>query len=184
LVDLALLQSVSYIAGALGVCVAAGYYVMNLRIGERNRKTQLSMNLAEKLNSKEFLQNMMDVLSLKWNNVDDYLKKYDSTVNPESYVLRNHVWFTFDSLGGLMREGLVDSGIVFNAAGGNCISVWGMYKPVFDYYRRVEFGPRWLENFEYLAKEMYKLGRAHGYLSPDHVRADGSKVDLYPDVFK
>ena len=31
MVDLALLQSVSYIAGALGVCVAASYYVMNLR---------------------------------------------------------------------------------------------------------------------------------------------------------
>jgi hypothetical protein len=41
LVDLALLQSVSYIAGALGVCVAAVYYVMNLRISQRNQELTL-----------------------------------------------------------------------------------------------------------------------------------------------
>ncbi|MCX6654156.1 MAG: hypothetical protein NTY03_03435 [Candidatus Bathyarchaeota archaeon] len=31
MVDLALLQSVSYIAGAIGVCVAAFYYALNIR---------------------------------------------------------------------------------------------------------------------------------------------------------
>jgi hypothetical protein len=40
MVDLALLQSVSYIAGALGVCVAAFYYVLNLRNAERDRRRQ------------------------------------------------------------------------------------------------------------------------------------------------
>ena len=38
MVDLALLQSVSYIAGALGVCVAAVYYVLNLRETTKNRR--------------------------------------------------------------------------------------------------------------------------------------------------
>ncbi len=37
MVDLTLLQSVSYIAGALGVCVAAAYYVLNLREVRLNR---------------------------------------------------------------------------------------------------------------------------------------------------
>ena len=41
MVDLALLQSVSYIAGALGVCVAAAYYVLNLRISQRNQELTL-----------------------------------------------------------------------------------------------------------------------------------------------
>jgi hypothetical protein len=38
MVDLALLQSVSYIVGALGVCVAAIYYMMNLQITRRKMK--------------------------------------------------------------------------------------------------------------------------------------------------
>jgi flagellar biogenesis protein FliO len=41
MVDLALLQSISYMAGALGVCVAAIYYVMKLRTKQTNLKTTL-----------------------------------------------------------------------------------------------------------------------------------------------
>ena len=45
MVDLSLLQSVSYIAGALGVCVAAAYYVMNLRENRKNGRVTLTNNL-------------------------------------------------------------------------------------------------------------------------------------------
>jgi hypothetical protein len=38
MVDLALLQSVSYIAGALGVLVAAFYYIITLTQQIQNRK--------------------------------------------------------------------------------------------------------------------------------------------------
>ncbi len=41
MVDLALLQSVSYIAGALGVCVAAFYYVMMLREQRQTRRARI-----------------------------------------------------------------------------------------------------------------------------------------------
>jgi hypothetical protein len=41
MVNLALLQSASYIAGALGVCVAAIFYVLNLRISQRNQELTL-----------------------------------------------------------------------------------------------------------------------------------------------
>jgi len=33
MVDVVLLQSLSYVAAAIGVCVAAFYYAVNLRIG-------------------------------------------------------------------------------------------------------------------------------------------------------
>lgn len=41
MVDLALLQSISYIVGALGVCIAAIFYVLKLRISQRNMKQTL-----------------------------------------------------------------------------------------------------------------------------------------------
>ncbi len=52
MVDLALLQSVSYIAGAFGVCVAAFYYMMNLRISQRNQELTLKA-LEHTANSQE-----------------------------------------------------------------------------------------------------------------------------------
>jgi hypothetical protein len=47
MVDIALLQSVSYIAGAFGVCVAAIFYVLNLRISQRNMKQTLETLINE-----------------------------------------------------------------------------------------------------------------------------------------
>ncbi|MGD0805847.1 MAG: hypothetical protein ABSA11_17430, partial [Candidatus Bathyarchaeia archaeon] len=53
MVDLALLQSVSYIAGALGVCVAAIYYMLNLREVRQNRRISFTSNLLQTIASKE-----------------------------------------------------------------------------------------------------------------------------------
>jgi hypothetical protein len=71
MVDLSTLQSVSYIAGALGVCVAAVFYVLNLRISRKNqelmlkaqqqnletRQAQLLMQIFDRVNNKDFTRN-------------------------------------------------------------------------------------------------------------------------------
>jgi len=66
MVDLALLQSVSYISRALGVCVGAFYYAMVLRATERNKKIQLSTNIAERLGTKDFLRDYIQLAALNW----------------------------------------------------------------------------------------------------------------------
>jgi hypothetical protein len=43
MVDLALIETVSYIVGALGVFIAAVFYVLNLRISQRNQKLTLDL---------------------------------------------------------------------------------------------------------------------------------------------
>jgi len=43
---------VSYIAGAFGACVAALYYVVNLREAAVNKKKQLSTAVTEKLGTR------------------------------------------------------------------------------------------------------------------------------------
>ena len=60
MVDLIVLQSVSYVAAAIGVFVAAVYYVMTLRTTQRNmrmtletRKLQIITNTAQNLLNEE-----------------------------------------------------------------------------------------------------------------------------------
>jgi hypothetical protein len=86
MVDLSLLQSVSYIAGALGVCVAAVYYVINLRISQKNqeismknqelilktqeqtletRQFQLLMQLTEFITTKEGMKNYLEFVHME-----------------------------------------------------------------------------------------------------------------------
>jgi len=85
-------------------------------------------------------------------------------------------------MGYLLHEELVDKEILFNSAGAHSVLIWGRYKPIFDYYRRVELGPRYLENFEYLAMEMWKMCRERGYTSPDF--KGGRICDRYYKVYE
>ena len=86
MVDLVVLQSVSYVAAAIGVCVAAFYYTMMLRASERNRKIQLSTSITERLGSKGFLRDFIELNRLDWKDVDDFVKRYDSSVNLDSFA--------------------------------------------------------------------------------------------------
>jgi DNA relaxase NicK len=87
-VDLALLQSFSYIAGALGVCVAAFYYAFNLRETSRNRKIAYTTSFMQQFYSKEVGRRYIDLNQMSWSNHDEYMKKYDSRVNPENFADR------------------------------------------------------------------------------------------------
>jgi hypothetical protein len=193
LVDLSLLQSVSYIAGALGVCVAAVFYVLNLRISQRNmreaeenKKIQLSINIAEKFGSKEFRRDYVTLWQLDWKDVNDFMKKYDDSVKNEGvkelFAQRYSVWLAYDNVGYLLRKGLVDDEVVFNSAGSDSVVIWGRYWSMIDYYRRTELGQKFLENFEFLARSMWSMGKAMGRASPGF--KDGLTFDRFKDVYE
>ena len=83
MVELATLQTISYIAGATGVAIAALFYVLNLRISQRNqrltletRKAQLYMQIYQQLRSEESQRRIIDVLNMEWKDYDDFERKY------------------------------------------------------------------------------------------------------------
>jgi hypothetical protein len=178
MVDLVVLQSVSYVAAAIGVCSAAVYYAMTLREQRRNRKVQLSTSISDILTTKEYLNDFYEVAYLDWTDVEDFMKRYDSSVNKESFVQRFSIWQTYDNIGYLIREGLVDPNIVYDAAGYHCIMIWGRYKAIINNVSRPELGPRAWENFEYFAHMMWRIARERGAFS----RA--SAFDVYRDVYE
>jgi len=180
MVDLALLQSVSYIAGAFGVCVAAVYYVLNLRISQRNqelslktqelalkaqqqtletRQAQLFMQLSDTYIDKGYRSTALEMLSNKWSWVDfdDFMKKYGPETNPE-------VWNKFQlqlahwSLQGmLVRDGLLSAGTLWSWWGWVPLAMWEKYEPIILEYRgRYETPPKGglHATFEYLYYSM------------------------------
>ncbi len=48
MVDLTILPPISYIAAAIGVCIANIFYILTLRETTRNRKVVLTSNLRER----------------------------------------------------------------------------------------------------------------------------------------
>ena len=182
MVDLAEIQAAYYMVAATGVLVAAVYYALSLRTNQRNMKIQLSTRIADKFATKEYLSDYHDLILLNWRDVEDFKKRYDHTVNKESFVKRFSMWQTYDNLGYQVREGLVDPYIVYNATGFGCILIWGCYKPIIDEVSRRELGPRTFENFEYLARVMWRIAKERGLVSP--CGKGNLMYDAYWDIFE
>ncbi len=159
MVDLALLQSVSYIAGAIGVCVAAVYYIVNLSMSQRKAKIDTTNQLLQLIVSREGVREYLELLNMEWKDYDDFEKKYGTDYNFDSAVSRIHIWFTYDSLGHSLMNGLADLETIYDSAGVFASWTWEKFKPIIEEHRRRYTGPDQYVGWEYLAGEMMKIKR-------------------------
>jgi hypothetical protein len=186
MVDLALLQSVSYIAGALGVCVAAVYYVMNLRISQRNqelslkaqetsakaqelalktqqqtletRQAQMFMSIYSQTTTKDFTQAWNKVASYEWKNFEEYQTLYQKKEFRDAYTI---IGMYFEGLGVLVRKGYLDISLIALLMCGMTTFYWEKFIPIKN-DAKVEFGfSRWMSETEYLYDELLKYLKVH-----------------------
>lgn len=144
-------------AAAIGVCVAAFYYALNLRETTRNRRATLSMNILQSFMSEEGALRFIDLLNMQWNDFEDYKKKYDSSVNPGNYAKRMAFWQTCDLIGYQYRAGILDIQTIYNVGGIWIWNAWRKFKPIIEEYRKWEWPSDTYENFEYLANILIKM---------------------------
>ena len=162
-------------AGAFGVCVAAFYYALNIREQTRNRRITLTTSLLQSFVSRDGLRLLEYIWQMEWKDFDDFVMKYDSTVNPDNAAMRFSVFNVCEVLGRQYKSGVIDLDTLFSVCSTNITQLWVKFKPIMDEYRRrgtysiIEF-----ENFEYLAIELRKLleKRDPQYVkSPSYLRA-------------
>jgi hypothetical protein len=147
-------------AGAIGVCVAAIYYVINLRETRRNRTLAFTTSISQRQLSDDWMQKMAELFHMEWKDFDDFRTKYDSHVNLDNYVKRNIVFGTFDFMGYMLKRDLVDRDIIYQIAGEMAVILWIKFGPIIQEYRRLgDFAADTFTNFEDLAAEMAKIKR-------------------------
>jgi hypothetical protein len=157
LVDLSVLQPVSWFAAAIGVCVAAFYYALNLRETTRNRRATFANSVLHDFLSEEGALRWVDILSMKWDDFDDYVKKYDSSVNRENFAKRIAFWNTCEAIGYQYRTGAIDLETIYNVGGIWIMSCWLKFKPIIERYREWEWPKDASSNWEYLANALEKM---------------------------
>ena len=169
MVDLALLQSVSYIAGALGVCVAGFYYMMMLREQGRSRKISQTNELLKFYSTIEGWKVWGELMKMSWSDYDDFENKYGSDNNLDNFAKRHVVWGQLDAVGNQMKAGLLDRETTYNVSGTGATFIWTKFKPVLEENRRRYTGKDTWAGLEYLAGEMLKmkLERDPSYKIPD-----------------
>jgi hypothetical protein len=182
MVDLVLLQSLSYMAGALGVCVAAFYYALNIRETTRTRRVTLTNTLIQSFISEEGSKRYMDLMNMEWKDFDDFYKKYDSSVNPENFAKRNAVYNICDILGYQYLSGQLDLGTIWTVCNDAVPTAWRKFGPIIEEYkRRGEYYKHVYEHFEYLA---YELSKIMAKTDPSYKVSPIFKSDEYYREFK
>jgi hypothetical protein len=166
MVDLALLQSVSYIAGALGVCVAAFYYVVNLRVQQMNMKNTLEtrrIGLVDSITARNIdrlgTRDYFELLRYEWKDYEDFERKYGSENNVEAASTRYAFWNSYNSIGAMLRKGIVEAEDLYDGGLHGATFIWPKYKPVIEEIRRRYFGQGYLRDFEYLSLEMTRIAK-------------------------
>jgi len=163
------IQSISITLAALSFLVAATYYAFNLSEIRKNRRITLTTTLLEPFMTIEGNKLFLDLNTMTWNDLDDYKKKYDHKVNPESFANRMSMWNRCNTIGSIYREGLLDLRTLYVGSGRMIIWLWFKFKPVIEMYRGTDFEVKAYEDWEYLAERLLKYldsrGERGDYLS-------------------
>ena len=151
-----MLQPISWIAAAIGVCIAAFYYVLNLRETAKNRRAATSNNVQQLFLTEEWQQRFLDVMSMQWKDFDDFKKKYDSSVNPQSYIKRNSLLVQYDNGGRQYRSGVIDLDAFGSVSAYALVLAWLKFKPIIEGYRGSEYPRDGFSDFELIAEALEK----------------------------
>jgi hypothetical protein len=99
---------------------------------------------------------------MTWNDLDDYMRKYDHSVNRENASKRLALWNRCNTIGSLYREGLLDLKTLYMGSGGMITRLWLKFRPIIELYRGTDYDERAYEDWEYLAERLFEYTQAKG----------------------
>jgi hypothetical protein len=154
---------ISILFAGLSIAASILYYANVLMNANKTQRTQLFMRIYEQINSEESLKTWAELVNLQVADIDEFLAKYDSSVNPAHYAKRAHIWYTYNSTGELLRLGLIDSDLLARLRlDTQVIAMWEKWEPIIMETRERENVPDSWAGFEYLYREMRRLRESRG----------------------
>ena len=158
-----MIESIPYVLTGIGIIVSILYYTSVLRNQNKTRQMQLFMQINNILTTRESLQTFIELMNLKVDE-EEYRQKYDSYVNPEHFGKRASLWYTYNSIGEMLRLKMVDPDLLHHLnVDINVIMVWENWEHIIKMNRERENMPDLWDGFEYLYDEMKKLRKRMNY---------------------
>ena len=146
------------------VLIAAAYYVSNIRTTQRNmrmnletRQAQLFMQIFNRFNEPDFFEKFTQILSWKWVDYDDFLKKYGGKTNPEAWYSEGSIAAFFEGVGLLVYLQLLDVKLAHALLFRHVKLFWEKMKPISLEMRRQLTLPHIDQWVEYLYIELIKI---------------------------
>jgi hypothetical protein len=121
------------------------------------RRTQILMQLYQDLNDEETNKSWAELVNLTVKDHDEFLEKYNSTVNPTHYAKRAHLWYLYNTIGELLRTEIIDIELLQRLMlSPQVIVMWEKWEEIIRETRTREKIPDAWAGFEYLYNEMIR----------------------------
>jgi hypothetical protein len=172
-------QTIGVLVTAASVSIAAIYYIMTLRVQQRNmkatletRQAQFLMSLYQRWSDAEYQENFFFAMfKMNWYDYEDFTRKYpaDSKENLQFFTL----FAVYKGIGLLVEQNLVEVDTVAKLLGGDLIPCWEKFKPIILEFRARLGQPGQFAYVEYLYDKV-KTAEIPPYLY---------KKDVYDNLF-
>lgn len=173
LIELSALQAFREVVTIVGVIAGLTYYVLTVQNANKARKIQLTLRMAGQWQDREVSLLSLELLEMRWEDYEDFRRKYDSTVNHDNYSKRTSLFNIFSEIGYLLKQNLVDIDTVYDITGGySPLLMWNKFRPIILKQREIYVDPTRNQWFEYLVTELSRERVKRG-LAPDITDADG-----------
>lgn len=144
----------------VGIIVGIIYYLSIMRNQSKTREAQFLLQLNQVFQDKEAIKDWHDVLTMDFKDYQDYMERYDSSVNMENYLQRSRIWRMLNNFGHIIKRGLVDPETVYDGIQGGFVEdMWNKHSVIIMERRKISNQPHFHEGFEYLAEAMKSVER-------------------------
>jgi len=161
-----------------GVIAGFSYYVLTVRNAQRTREltlkaqehatetreTQIFMQLYQNLNNEDIYKKWAELVNQEKIEFNEYVEKYDSSVNPSHFAMRSIIWYSYNTIGELVRQGKIELDLVDRIQVGVMATVmWDKWEHIIKETRIRETAPDLWSGFEYLCDEIKSLRSEKGF---------------------
>jgi hypothetical protein len=141
------IQTASSVVTTLSIIIGVAFTILELRHLSIVRRTDLIMKIYDKFGDREIVEAMNKVGNAKFENIEDYHKKYGFTEVTQIAVL-------FEGLGVLLEQNLIDIKMVDRLFGPTLNQLWVRMKPVIYAMRKGLNEPFFFSHYEYLVDKL------------------------------
>ena len=143
---------------AVSITIGVTYYIMSIRNQEKSRQAQLFMSIYKETQTKEAQTDFLDFAKIEMNNTEDWLKLQEDR---ELWVILARQLSYYEGIGVLVREGLIDIGLVARLSSGGILEFWGKFGDGCKELREFYKWPRWAIEVEYLSDQIIAYSKKH-----------------------
>ncbi len=122
------------------------------------RQIQFCWQALERVHNKEFMRRMLEIMYHQdFKDYEEWREKYGPSTNPDAYVDYYHITSTFQGLGYLVQNKVLDlEALSKHIRPRSIIFLWDKIEPIVKVHRKT-LNPTAYDSFEFLAYELRTL---------------------------